>query len=246
MCLALYMTHNYYHWLIDNLPKVLLTEEAGFTGTYLVPPLPYARQSLELLGISGSRIVEHNIEDFWRAERLFISKPLDYELQFARPHLLARLRAALLAALPKPGLGGRLYVSRNRKGVARDIINEAELKALLGRFGFTEFFCEDHPVAAQLAAFAGAGAAIGSEGAGFANALVMPKGALLLALSSPLRTYCSIAALVPARLNAIRYYTVFAQTPLPFDHAYDGGYPYGDRVVADLEMIKTTLERELK
>jgi capsular polysaccharide biosynthesis protein len=240
MCLAVNRSHNnYYHWLIDTLPKALLAEDVGFTGIYLVPPQPYARQSLELLGISGDRIVEHHSNDLWKAERLFVSTPFDYDLQFRSPKLLAHLRAALLAALPKPHGRRRLYISRNRPGVSRDIVNEAELKALLGRFGFTEYFNEDHSIAAQLADFAAAEAVIGSEGSNFANVLTMPEGALLVALGSPLR-FNSIGTLVPVRISRLRYYLAIPNTSL---HGIN--YPHGDRVEAYLEFIESTLEREL-
>jgi hypothetical protein len=241
MCLALYYSQNYYHWLIDYLPMALLAEEVGFTGTYLVPQAPFVRRSLELLGIGGARVVEHNIGDFWRAERLFVSRFFGYELQFARPKLLAGLRAALLAALPKPEGMKRLYISRNRPGVARDIVNEAELKPLLERFGFTEYFCEDHSIADQLAAFAGAEAVIGSDGAGLANALVMPEGALLVALFSPLRFKFG-GTLVQARIAKLKYYTVMADQP---PEEKNIPYPHGDPVMAYLELIESTLEREL-
>jgi capsular polysaccharide biosynthesis protein len=239
MCLATFMSYNYFHWLIDTLPKVLAVEEVGFKGSYLVPPPPYARQSLEFLGISGSRIIEHDREDFWRIERLFVTPPLDYDLHLRQPNLLARLRARLRAALPKPAGRKRLYVSRNRPGITRDIVNEAELKALLGRFDFIEYFCEDHSIVDQLAAFAGTEAMIGSEGTSFANPLVMPEGALVMALGSPLR-FNTIGPLVSARVGQLKYYTVISHMP------FDGStYLYGSRVVADLPYIETTLEREL-
>ncbi|MGH6976178.1 MAG: hypothetical protein ACREED_04045 [Stellaceae bacterium] len=81
-------------------------------------------------------------------------------------------------------------------------------------------------------------AAVGVDGAGFANALLMPQGALLIAMFSPSR-FDPGGTVVVARLNRLRYFTIFATTPA------DGLYPRGGNVVATLEPLEAALEREL-
>lgn len=239
MCLAVNLCRNYHHWLLEILPNAALAEAAGFHGHYLVPSFRYATQSLALLGVDAKRLVVHQRDELWRIKRLYVSAPIDGEINLQRPGALAYLRDKLRDALPAPtGRRRRLYVSRNRSSRERRVLNEPDLKVVLNRFGFEEFFAEDHTVAEQLAAFANAEAAVGVEGAGFASTLVMPRGSLVLALFSPLR-FEPAGTLVLARLNRLRYHTVFAHVPS------DGGYPYGANVVANLEFIETTLEREL-
>lgn len=239
MCLAINLCWNYHHWLLEILPNAVLAEAAGFRGIYLIPPYRYASQSLALLGIDAKRLVVHQRDELWRIKQLHVAAPIDGETNMRQPAALAHLRDKLRDAAPtSTSRRRRLYVSRNRPGAQRRVVNEPELKSLLDRFGFEEFFAEDHTVAEQLAAFASAEAAIGVEGAGFASALVMPRDALVMTLFSPVR-FDAAGTVVLARLNRLRYHTIFAHVPA------DGGYSHADNVVANLELIETTLEREL-
>ena len=239
MCLAIYLSWNYHHWMLEILPKAALAEAAGFRGRYLVPDHPYVTETLALLGIAPERLVVHQPDRIWRVARLYVMAPLDSDTNLHRPMALCYLRDRLRQALPKSATAGRrIYLSRNRPGLARQVVNETELKVLLDRYGFSEFFAEDHVPAEQLSAFATAEAAIGIDGAGFANAVVMPEGALLMTLFSPLR-FDPGGTLVVAGLNRLRYFTVFANTP------QKGLYSHGANVVANIEFIETTLDREL-
>lgn len=55
-CLSLLAapSYNFYHWLVDSLPKVIVAEACGFTGMYLIPMAIMnkdAHEGLALLGI---------------------------------------------------------------------------------------------------------------------------------------------------------------------------------------------------
>ena len=239
MCLAIYLSWNYYHWVLEILPKAALAEAAGFRGRYLVPDHPYVKESLALLGIASERLVVHQPSQIWRVARLYITGPIDTQINVSCPGALVYLRKRLLDALPKaPSPLRRLYVSRNRPGRTRQVVNEFELKQLLDYYGFSEFFAEDYALADQFSAFSAAEAVVGVEGAGLANALMMPERGLLLALFSPLR-YAPENPLVVARLNRLRYFTVFAKT------SNREPYPHGDNIVADIDLIAATLDREM-
>ncbi len=227
----------FWHWVYENLLKAVLAEEAGFDGVYLVPSQGYARETLLLIGIAPERIVV-NPPGLWKAARLWVSPHAGGELLLRYPEILAKLRAALLRNVARRRGRGRerVYISRNRPGVARSIVNEPAFKELIARFGFREYFCEDHGVADQVAFFAGAEAIIGSHGAGFVHALAMPERSLVLSLYPPLRI--DTASILPAvRLLKHRYYPV---VPLVLN-----AYPYGENVEANLDLIEATLEREL-
>lgn len=240
VCLAIAMSNMFYHWFLEILPKAVIAEDAGFTGTYLVPPYKFARDSLLFLGIPSHRIVEHRRDSLWRVERAFVFAPIDSETNLRHPEPLKRLRGRLIERIQKPshGQNRRLYLSRNRLGVTRHIVNELEFKRLVARFGFEEYFGEDRDFGEQLADFTAAEAIIGSHGAAFAKLLVAPEGALAVELFSPLRVYFGVTLPV-VHLLRHRYYPLVSELP------GDAPYSYGEDVVAPLDLIATTLKREL-
>jgi hypothetical protein len=225
----------FWHWIYENLLKAVLAEEAGFNGVYLVPPQGYACETLQLIGIAPERIVV-NPPGLWKAARLWVSPHVGGELLLRHPEILAKLRAALLRNVAVRRGRERVYISRNRPGMARPIVNEPTFKELIARFGFREYFCEDHSVADQIAFFTGAEAIIGSHGAGFVHALFMPERSLVLSLFPPPRI--DTASILPAvQLLKHRYYPVVPPVL--------GAYPYGEKVEANLDLIEATLAREL-
>ena len=227
---------SFWHWMFEACLRAILAEECGFTGVYLVPPHAYVRQTLFLAGISAERLVVHD-GGIWRVARLWTSSHLHGQELLAYPSLLLKLRAAMLRHIRPESGRHRVYVSRNRQGVVRQILNEPEFKALIAKFGFEEYFCEDHDIAQQLARFAACEAVIGSDGAGLAtNALYMPEGSLVVSLFSPLRFEVG-GTLLPVKVLKHRYYPIMPYVSKP--------YPYGNDVVANLDMIEVTLEREL-
>lgn len=227
----------FWHWTFEGVLKAILAEERGFKGAYIVPPQPYARQSLALIGIAPARIMPHETDDIERVRELWVSPHYAGHELMGHPDLLRKLRQAMLRSVTKGATRRRVYISRNRPGVIRQILNEAEFKQLINRFGFEEFFCEDHDVAAQVARFAGCEAVIGSDGAGLAvNALYMPEGSLVVSLFSPLRFGVG-GTLMPSKLLKHRYYPI-----MPY---VEGAYSHGEDVIANLLMIEAILEREL-
>jgi capsular polysaccharide biosynthesis protein len=147
-------------------------------------------------------------------------------------------RDAILRNFPPRKPKRRAYISRNRPGVSRHIANEAELKQLIAKYGFEEYFNEDHSVAEQISYFSECAAIIGSHGSGTVNSMFMPEGALIVDLYSPLR-YVYRNILLSAKALKQRYYAIVPH------YSEKLGYRRDDAVVADLDLIEKTLEQEL-
>ena len=118
------------------------------------------------------------------------------------------------------------------------MVNEAALLALLDRFGFTRCFLEALCLAEQIALFAAADAVLGPHGAGFANMLFMPEGALAMELFAP--GYINPVMLPAVDALRLRYYPVPARV-----EDQRRGYPHGEHILAPLDLIDITLRREL-
>ena len=225
---------SFWHWMHEALVQAVLAEEIGFTGVYIVPPQSYARETLMQIGVAPERIVVH-AGQLWKVARLYVAPHVAGGRLLHYPEVLGRVRTAMLRKVTPRKARDRVYISRNRPNVPRQIVNETEFKGLIGKFGFREYFCEDHSIAEQVEFFTGCEAAIGSHGAGFANTLYMPERSLVVPLYPPMRQE-SGGSLVEARLLRHRFHPV-----LPYTHA---GYAHGDDVVANLDLIEVILERE--
>jgi len=225
-------------WIYQQVPKVLLAEEVGFRGKYVVPPGRVVTETLALVGVTPDRLVEHT-DQIWKVGKLWVPPWSHYatHLFTAYPDLLVKTRDAILRGLRPGPPRHRTYVSRNRPGVSRQIVNEPEFKALIERYDFAEYFCEDHPVSERVRHFAESEATIGPNGSGFINTLFMPAGALAVELFSPAR-HEDPWSLVPAKILKQRYYEI-----MPYFQG-NQGYAYGNDIFANIALIEQTLEQE--
>ena len=238
ICLSLFWSDNYWHWMHENLPKVLLAEAAGFTGHYLVTPAPFARQSLELIGIPPARIVT-NDDQIWRVRSLWVSPRLFGSGLIRRQALLERQRAALMAGVgARAGQGKtRFYLSRNRGSLTRRVVNETAVKPVLEKFGFREYAPDGYALSQQIEHFADCEALVGVHGAAFSNALFMPEESLAVGLLSPL--YVPTPMTLPVmRLRRHRFHMLVSPV-------FREPYPHGDDVEVHVDSLDTMLSSEL-
>jgi hypothetical protein len=178
---------NYSHWLFFSLPLIryyreMLGKDPDF---YYVgsPCLREHFESLEMLGIPPSRVLEYGVT----ADRLLTvvadrAGGVDQDfLLFARENLGSR------SAVSTQTTGRRLFISR--KGAAhRRLVNEAECaRVLRDSFGFELIATENMNLREEIALFQEASVVVATHGAGLANIAFTPKGTPVLELAS--RTY---------------------------------------------------------
>jgi hypothetical protein len=160
---------NYYHWLIDLLPRVaLLREHEQFSSfaRFLVngTRAPYEAASLRALDLPAEKIFYTGANDRFRLEHAVIPS-MDHASKVIAPwkiEALRRLRDSI--SLGKSGPAPpRLYVSR-RQAAVRRLVNESELQQVLKDDGFTCVELEERPWPEQVALFAGARIVVASSG----------------------------------------------------------------------------------
>jgi predicted O-methyltransferase YrrM len=225
---------------MENLPVVLLSEEKGFDGYYIIPNTRFARESLELLGVSHERIIEHQGEDFY-VETLYIPKKIPGWRLDEFPEVIDKLRNRLLesAGFIDEKTKKRIYISRNKLGSQRRIvINEDALLKLLEEFGFETIYTEEMSLKEQILTMANAEALITPHGSGMVHTLFMPHGSLVIELFAP--TYINPCMLSVIKHLRHRYYMVTSylnKVPPVYDHGWD--------IEAYLNVIEITMEREI-
>lgn len=179
---------NYAHWLMDGLPRLPLLQECPPDTKVLLRanPQSFQRQSLELLGLPASRIVEVDAP-FVRVERLWASRSSGVT---GIPHLalLEKLRTGLLAAadIKAHATERRVFISRSktrsRSSSQRRILNQPEVERVLQKHGFETVHPETLPFVEQVRLFAGVSAMAGAHGAGSYNLLFAPAGTPVIEL----------------------------------------------------------------
>ncbi|WP_078063053.1 glycosyltransferase family 61 protein [Solirubrum puertoriconensis] len=179
---------NYYHWLIDSLPRLHLLQEAGLLSSvdyFLVYNRNhgFVRESLAHLGIGPERIIDVETHRHVQATQLIATTSVRGSGNHVPQWAANYLRQAFLpadAALASR-FGPLVYISR-RDASVRQTRNEAEVEKLLHGYGFETHVLSPYSFAEKVALFAGARIIVSPVGAGLTNLVFCPNGSDLVEL----------------------------------------------------------------
>jgi hypothetical protein len=182
-------SHNFYHWMIDILPRLAPLRRLGIdVDYYLIDCLsPFQQTVLTSLGIELHQLVQPHSRLLLEADELIVPS-------LPTPSCIRELGALLSETMGvvHHEAERRIYISRRRTGT-RTIDNEDELELLLTKLGFETHYMETYPLATQAQLLADAKIVVAPHGAGLANLLFARPGT-------------SVVEIVPAgRYNATCY-----------------------------------------
>jgi glycosyl transferase family 61 len=182
--------NNYYHWMLDLLPKLFIALAAGLhQGTfYLGETHPFQKQTLELLGIPSVWVLDCNAIPFLQANELIVpflgQRHPPNVFNAGKCRLLVDVFSFLIAGKTiSRSLPARFVVSR-AKTRSRRVVNETELLARLEPLGFRPVYLEDLSLVEQITLFARAEAIVASTGAGLVN-LIHARPGIPVAILMP-------------------------------------------------------------
>lgn len=174
---------NYYHWLLDCLPRLAVLNACGWVDTPIAVPRnmsAFQRDSLDIFApgrrqvvcgpkqIQSSRIV-------WASSLDPIGYPSSRSSKWIRDTLQPiRERKPETQSV-------RLYIRRRVRGIA----NEDQIVPILTRFGFEMVEPEKLSFPEQVEMFSTASVVFGVHGAGMANAVVSRSGTLIIEVFQP-------------------------------------------------------------
>jgi capsular polysaccharide biosynthesis protein len=188
-------TGNYYHWMLDTLPRLAAIGEHDDRPLLVNRDLSgFHHRTLELMGVHPGRLMTpSHAPVLTRFARLrisgLVSRPRrpDGQMDWMIPSVSAPaarwVRDRLMAGMGRaehPGLR-RILISREGS-LFRRCENEAAITDIAVRHGFMPVRLEDLTFDAQVGLFSGAEIVMGVHGAGFTNMLFAPAGALLIEL----------------------------------------------------------------
>jgi len=182
--------HNYFHWMVDILPRLDLLRQSGIAWDAIdkfwinSAMQPFQQQTLKALGIPLDQILMSDRHPFIQADSLIVPSFAGH-LGWIEPWALEFLRQAFLplatspAALPK-----RIYISR-AQAHHRRVLNETAVIQQLLPLGFVSVTLESLSFAEQVALFAQAELIIAPHGGGLTNILFCSPGTTIVELVAP-------------------------------------------------------------
>ncbi|HZP87700.1 MAG TPA: tetratricopeptide repeat protein [Burkholderiales bacterium] len=191
---------NYYHWLLEYLPRLQALEtRSEYADWPLLVDGKLHPNLLEALSrvCPNREIISIDADVRWRVHRLLVLgprvwMPVDYrdgatvypdDILFA-PEAVDFLKRRLAGGLTSETARRRLYLRRGAAGYRR-LLNEAEIEALFVEEGFDIVEPEKLSLDEQIRLFAQAEAIAGPTGAAFANMVFAPPGCRILVMYYP-------------------------------------------------------------
>ena len=193
---------NYYHWLIDALPRLGVLQAAGrdFRQLPIIVPGTLTRfqeQSLDALRIPPALRIPLDGSSLGAENLVWASAPAP--IGFCSPFVSKWLKAELVPASTRRTR--RLFLARR----VRKVANEREVVALLGEHGFEVIRPEELSFLEQVELFASAEMVVGPHGAGMAN-VVFGQDLRVLELFQP--GYLNTGPYSVARASGHRYWAM--------------------------------------
>lgn len=175
---------NYYHILIDNIPRLLLLHDERFSDIDEIkilvtePITQEERFFLEKFRPDNSTLYPVEKGSIYNTERfIFTSFLTDMHVGYI-PYLYIRfIRQEMLPSRPSKQTK-RIHLSR-QKASKRRIINVDEVTSVFDDFGFETMFAEDLSIKDKIDVFYDAEIVAGAHGAGFTNVIFSGKTKVL-------------------------------------------------------------------
>jgi capsular polysaccharide biosynthesis protein len=189
-------SHNYWHWLFDVIPRILLFEKCyslNQINKILVPAIKkkFQYQTLNILGIKIKHCINAMMFRHIKVRELYVtthpnpsSKKVPYWI------ILLLKKKFLKKKLLKKNYNKfkKIYIDRSDSDSNvkdfRKIVNENLVKVFLIFKGFKIVRLSDYDFIEQVSIFYNAYCVIGLHGAGFANIIFCKKNALVMEVKS--------------------------------------------------------------
>lgn len=197
---------NYYHWLLDELPRLLLTVSVRVDHLLATDPTPFSAAAASCVGRNEPRLALTGYSHY-QCEQLIVPTYLGYSGQpsAACVRLLNEFGDRVLNGRASHPTPERVYLSR-RRAAHRKLVNEDELMTALDRRGFQRVELETLPWVEQVALFRGARVVVAPHGAGLANLVFARPGCRVVECFHP--RYMHWCFWQIASLNDLDYHAV--------------------------------------
>ncbi len=175
--------NNYFHFLFDSLPRLLMLQEFGCAHFAANMERDYQKKYFDLLGVPKSKLIPVSGNSHYQPQTLLLpSLPLPglntkgAVAPFACDFIRTLLNHEEINKAKPSGLK-RIWLSR-KKG--RQIENKSQIDNIWKKHGLKEVFLEDLSVIEQIVLFRDASLVCGMHGAGLSNLVYCRPGTPVL------------------------------------------------------------------
>lgn len=184
--------NNYYHFLIDNLPRLYAISKIKESEISLIVPKNYRKFYLDIIKLfldKRFKIVYISLNEVWEIERFYFPSfcsNVNNHCRYYIPKLyLDFMKNKIFESLniKKRSQNKRIYISR-KKAKVRRLLNEDQLFRILKKYNFKKVYCEDLPFKKQVELFNSAEIIIAPHGAGLTN-IIFSENLKVIEMFSP-------------------------------------------------------------
>ena len=187
---------NFYHWMFNEIVRFDLLFRSGIATDKIdkfvfhrLLQLPFQQETLKILGIPNSKILETTFYPYIKAKNLIVPSPTSEP--FPSKWACNFLRNKFLPRVSKVDQLKYIYISR-KKASKRNVINEEELVTFLEGCGFQTVILESLSFLEQVALFSQAKVVIAPHGAGLTNVVFCNPGT-------------KVVEIIPASIELVLY-----------------------------------------
>jgi capsular polysaccharide biosynthesis protein len=211
---------NYYHFLIDVLPRLGVLAQAPDievpTQWYVPATTRFQLELLNLMGITADQRINSDEIGHVQADCLVVPGLASVVKEKNTPWMVEYLRRRLLPAVPVAAERRPVYITRTAGTNNRAVANEPALIAMLVERGFDVVDPGALSVAEQIRTFAQASVIVSPHGAALANLVFASPGCTVIELFPPgcvLPDYWRLASSVPGL--TYRYFSAWPNSSTP-------------------------------
>jgi capsular polysaccharide biosynthesis protein len=181
LVVASHAADNYYHWLLEELPRLLLAVEATEFDRILLTENRFSDSVLQCLQLNVPQLPITSVSHY-QAETLAVPTYLS-PVGFPSPRMVSLLSsfAERYANCDDERRPDRIYISR-RDARRRTVHDEPRLIAALQARGFREVLLEAMSLQEQIRTFRAANFVVAPHGAGLANLAFCKRGGQVIEL----------------------------------------------------------------
>lgn len=182
-----YGPENYYHWILDTLPRLLILRKYHPNIELIVLDQAPEFTKVTMMAMGFNNTIPVSKKQILKINNLVIPELLSPS-GHVNPDLVRLVRDELVQKLGNPnGIASiiqtrRVYVSRARQ--RRRVANQEELDVLLGEYGFETIYFEGLSLAKQIALMQETSVLLSVHGANLVNLIFLPSQSRVIELIS--------------------------------------------------------------
>jgi capsular polysaccharide biosynthesis protein len=208
---------NYYHWLVDVLPRMELLRRTGIhIDKYIINcsgTIGFQNETLSVLGISRDQVIDCPEGTHFQAQTLVVPGMVSarslmpkWPIHFLRQELLHN------RGIQQVNGYERIYISR-AYATHRKIVNESAVTKILEACGFRTVYLEHLSVAEAAQIFSSSKAIVAAHGAGLTNLVFCTPGTKVMELFAP--RYVNLCFWVMSNHAGLDYRYLLGEGPWP-------------------------------